>query len=247
MANSSISCRATSDPVDVVAVGTIEYTAAWHRQRELVEARADGTGPDTLLLLEHPSVYTAGKRTEDHERPTDGTPVIDVDRGGKITWHGPGQLVGYPLIKLADPIDVVHFVRRLEEALIAVCDKVGVRTGRVEGRSGVWLPADENGPERKIAAIGIRVQRGVTMHGFEINANTDLSAFDRIVPCGIADAGVTSLSKELGREVTVDEILPLARESVLAALDGTLPVSDERWLPRAPQPSAPGVTFALKR
>ncbi|MGH3449357.1 MAG: lipoyl(octanoyl) transferase LipB, partial [Haloechinothrix sp.] len=247
MTNSAVSCRAISDPVDIRPIGTIDYSAAWDLQRKLVTARADGTGPDTLLLLEHPSVYTAGKRTEPHERPAGGTPVIDVDRGGKITWHGPGQLVGYPIIKLADPIDVVHYVRRLEEALINVCDQLGVRTGRVEGRSGVWLPADDRGPERKIAAIGIRVQRGVTMHGFEINCNADLSAFDRIVPCGITDAGVTSLTRELDTDIPVEDVLPLARDAVLAALDGSLPVSEQRRLTRAPtDPSAPGVVFHFR-
>ncbi|MEV4314385.1 lipoyl(octanoyl) transferase LipB [Actinocrispum sp. NPDC049592] len=239
------SCRAATQPVTTREIGTIDYLAAWELQRELAEARAEDAGPDTLLLLEHPSVYTAGKRTLPDERPADGTPVIDVDRGGKITWHGPGQLVGYPIIKLADPIDVVQYVRRIEEALIAVCARLGLTTGRVEGRSGVWLPADDRGPERKIAAIGIRVQRGVTMHGFEINCNADLSAFDRIVPCGIRDAGVTSLSWELGRDIPVSEVLPLARDLVLDALEGTLPVTD-RWLPRAEQPETPGVTFALQ-
>ncbi|PRX48487.1 lipoyl(octanoyl) transferase [Prauserella shujinwangii] len=242
----SPTCRAGADPVDVREIGTIDYLEAWDLQRDVLHARADGSGPDTLLLLEHPSVYTAGKRTEPGDRPADGTPVIDVDRGGKITWHGPGQLVGYPIVKLADPIDVVHYVRRLEEALIHVCERFGVRTGRVEGRSGVWLPADDRGPERKIAAIGIRVQRGVTMHGFELNCNADLAAFDRIVPCGIRDAGVTSLSAELDREVTVAEALPLARDAVLAALEGDLPVDDSRWLPRPAEPEAPGVTFALR-
>ncbi len=227
-------------------IGTIDYTEAWDLQREILAARADETGPDTMLLLEHPSVYTAGKRTEPEDRPADGTPVIDVDRGGKITWHGPGQLVGYPILKLADPIDVMHYVRRLEEALIAVCDRFGVRTGRVEGRSGVWIPADERGIERKIAAIGIRVQRGVTMHGFELNCNADLAAFDNIVPCGIRDAGVTSLSWELQRDVPVAEVLPLAKKLVLAALEGELQVSDDRWLPRPEAPKAPGVTFALQ-
>ncbi|MFI5609696.1 lipoyl(octanoyl) transferase LipB [Amycolatopsis sp. NPDC051903] len=246
MSSSTISCRATSDPVDVRELGTIEYTEAWDLQREILTARADETGPDTLLLLEHPSVYTAGKRTEPEDRPADGTPVIDVDRGGKITWHGPGQLVGYPILKLADPIDVMHYVRRLEEALIVVCERLGVRTGRVEGRSGVWIPADERGIERKIAAIGIRVQRGVTMHGFELNCNADLGAFDNIVPCGIRDAGVTSLSYELQRDVAVSEVLPMARDAVLAALAGELPVRDDRWLPRPDAPSAPGVTFALQ-
>jgi lipoyl(octanoyl) transferase len=239
------SCRAAAQPVATREIGTIDYLAAWELQRELVEARATDAGPDTLLLLEHPSVYTAGKRTLPDERPTDGTPVIDVDRGGKITWHGPGQLVGYPIVKLADPIDVVQYVRRIEEALIAVCARLGLSTGRVEGRSGVWLPADDRGPERKIGAIGIRVQRGVTMHGFEINCDADLAAFDRIVPCGIRDAGVTSLSWELGRTVAVAEVLPHARELVLAALEGTLPVSDHT-LPRPAGTEAPGVTFALK-
>lgn len=224
---------------------SIDYLAAWQLQRELAQARADETGPDTLLLLEHPSVYTAGKRTEPAERPDDGTPVIDVDRGGKITWHGPGQLVGYPIVKLADPVDVVQFVRRLEQALIAVCDRLGVATGRVEGRSGVWLPADAGRPQRKIAAIGIRVQRGVTMHGFEINCDADLGAFDRIIPCGIRDAGVTSLSAELGRTVTVAEVRPLARHYVQEALNGAVPVAD-RWLPRW-TPASPGVNFELAR
>jgi lipoyl(octanoyl) transferase len=223
-------------------LGSIDYLEAWELQRSLALARAEGTGPDTMLLLEHPPVYTAGKRTEPDERPDDGTPVIDVDRGGKITWHGPGQLVGYPIVKLAEPIDVVHFVRRLEQALIAVCDEFGVRTGRVEGRPGVWLAADHR-PERKVAAVGIRVQRGVTMHGFELNCDADLSAFDRIIPCGIRDAGVTSLSAELGRQVTVAEVLPLAERHVLAALDGSLQVVD-RWLPRW-TPTSPGVDFEL--
>jgi lipoyl(octanoyl) transferase len=180
-------------------------------QRELHARRVDGEVPDTMLLLQHPSVYTAGKRTEPHERPMDGTPVIDVDRGGKITWHGPGQLVGYPIVALPDPVDVVAYVRRLEEALIEVCAGFGVDAGRVEGRSGVWVAADEPGqgfrPERKIAAIGIRVARGVTMHGFAINCDPDLSAFGSIVPCGIPDAGVTSLSAELGRDLTVAEVI----------------------------------------
>ncbi|WP_376768923.1 lipoyl(octanoyl) transferase LipB [Amycolatopsis acididurans] len=243
---SAKSCRASADPVDVRPIGTIDYLEAWELQRTYVNARADGAGPDTMLLLEHPSVYTAGKRTEPEDRPADGTPVIDVDRGGKITWHGPGQLVGYPIIKLGDPIDVVHYVRRIEEALITVCDQLGVHTGRVEGRSGVWVPADDRGPERKIAAIGIRVQRGVTMHGFELNCNADLSAFDKIIPCGIRDVGTTSLSRELDRDVTVAEALPLASDAVLAALEGDLPVTDDRWLPRPEAPKAAGVTFALQ-
>ncbi len=229
--------------MQVRPLGTIDYAEAWELQRELLAARADGTGPDTLLLLEHPSVYTAGKRTEPEDRPQDGTPVIDVDRGGKITWHGPGQLVGYPIVKLSDPVDVVDYVRRIEQALIHVCDQLGVATGRVEGRSGVWLAADGDRPERKIAAIGIRVQRGVTMHGLEINCNADLGAFGKIIPCGIRDAGVTSLSAELGRDVTVAEVQPLVQAAVLAAVDGTLPVT-VRDIQRS-APSAAGVTFSL--
>jgi lipoyl(octanoyl) transferase len=210
--------------LQVIRAGTVPYEEAWERQRELHAARVAGEGPDTLLLLEHPSVYTAGKRTEPHERPQDGTPVVDVDRGGKITWHGPGQLVGYPIVALPDPVDVVAYVRRLEGALIEVCAGFGVEAGRVEGRSGVWLPADEPGPdsrwrpERKIAAIGIRVARGVTLHGFAINADCDLSYFDRIVPCGLRDAGVTSLSAELGRRVTVAEITPIVERHLPALL-----------------------------
>jgi lipoyl(octanoyl) transferase len=237
------SCRATKDPLAVRTLGTVAYAPTWDLQRELATARADGTGPDTLLLLEHDPVYTAGRRTEPDERPADGTPVIDVDRGGKITWHGPGQLVGYPIVKLANPIDVVNYVRRLEEALIAVCHRFGLPdAGRVAGRSGVWLPADDTCPERKIAAIGIRVQREVAMHGFEINCDADLSNFDRIIPCGIRDAGVTSLTAELDRPVTVAEVLPVARDAVLDALDGRLAVADH---PIDRGPNAAGVTFEL--
>ncbi len=199
----------TGTGLAVVRAGTVDYQEAWDEQRRLHEAVADGSSPDTVLLLEHPSVYTAGKRTEPFDRPMDGTPVVDVDRGGKITWHGPGQLVGYPILTLPDPVDVVAYVRRVEAMLIAVCAELGLSTSRVEGRSGVWVPADDRGPARKIAAIGIRVARGVTLHGFAINCDCDLSAFDRIVPCGIRDAGVTSLSAELGRAVTVAEVLPI--------------------------------------
>jgi len=170
-----------------------------------------GERGDTVLLLEHVAVYTAGKRTAAHEKPFDGTPVVDVDRGGKITWHGPGQLVGYPIVRLPDPIDVVAHVRRLEDVLIAVCADLGVTAGRVEGRSGVWVPADARGDERKVAAIGIRVSHGVTMHGFALNCDCDLSWTTTIVPCGIADAGVTSLSAELDRDVSVREVLPLVQ------------------------------------
>jgi len=224
--------------VRVDRIGMIEYVAAWDAQRAHAEARRAGTGPDVLMLLEHHSVYTAGKRTQPEDRPTDGTPVIDVDRGGRITWHGPGQLVGYPIVALVEPLDVVDFVRRLEEALIAVVHGLGITgAGRVEGRSGVWLPADDRGPERKIAALGIRVSRGVTMHGFALNCDVDLGWYDRFVPCGIADAGVTSLSTELGRDVTVHDVLPSVEEHLtdLLAWDDYTPTADYEPRPEPPR------------
>jgi lipoyl(octanoyl) transferase len=188
--------------------GLVDYEKAWARQRELHAERVAGEGPDTLLLLEHPSVYTAGKRTEDWERPADGTPVVDVDRGGLITWHGPGQLVGYPLVALATPLDVLDYVRRLEEALIAVVTGMGMAgAGRVDGRTGVWLPGDDRGPERKVAAIGVRVERGITMHGFALNCDPSMTAYQRITACGIQGVGATSLALELGRPVPVEEVL----------------------------------------
>lgn len=202
-------------------LGTVDYREAWQLQRELAEERVAG-GPDTLLLLEHPPVYTAGKRTEDHERPADGIPVVDTDRGGKITWHGPGQLVGYPIIGLTEPLDVVNFVRRLEEALITVCADFGVDAGRVEGRSGVWAPGQ---PPRKVGAIGIRVARGVTLHGFALNCDCDLGAFGGIIPCGITDAGVSSLTAELGRQVGVKDVTAAVAEAVSGALDGRIRVT----------------------
>ena len=205
-------------------LGSTDYRDAWQLQRQLADSRVAG-GPDTLLLLEHPAVYTAGRRTEDHERPTDQTPVIDTDRGGKITWHGPGQLIGYPVIGLAEPLDVVNYVRRLEQSLINVCAEFGLDTVRVAGRSGVWLPPDIGGA-RKIAAIGIRVARGTTLHGFSLNCDCDLDAYSAIVPCGIADAGVTSLSAELGRHVGVDDLRAQVVNAVCDALDGRLPVPD---------------------
>jgi lipoyl(octanoyl) transferase len=189
--------------LEVSWLGTVDYDAAWETQRAIHGEVVAGERPDTILLLEHPPVYTAGRRTEPWERPFDGTPVIDVDRGGKITWHGPGQLVGYPIVRLPDPMDVVAHVRRLEECLIATCRDLGLETSRVDGRSGVWVVDRE--PARKIAAIGVRVASGVTMHGFALNCDCDLDAFGRIVPCGITDAGVTSLTAELGRPVTVDD------------------------------------------
>jgi lipoyl(octanoyl) transferase len=187
--------------------GVVDYLTAWDEQRRLHEAVASGSEPDTVLLLEHPSVYTAGKRTEPWDRPMDGTPVVDVDRGGKITWHGPGQLVGYPIVRLPDPVDVVAYVRRVERLLIDACAELGLATTRIEGRSGVWVPEDDRGPARKVGAIGIRVARGVTLHGFALNCDCDLAYFDRIVPCGIRDAGVTSLTAEVGRPVTVADAL----------------------------------------
>jgi lipoyl(octanoyl) transferase len=207
----------------------VDYLAAWDLQREVHAAVAEAERPPTVLLLEHPPVFTAGKRTEPHERPLDpgGAAVIDVDRGGKITFHGPGQLVGYPIVTLPDHVKVVDYVRRVEEALIAVCADFGVTTARVPGRSGVWLRADDRGPERKIAAIGIRVSRGVTMHGFALNCDVDLGWYDRFVPCGIADAGVTSLSRELGRDVPVAEVLPSVERHLTDYL---------AWAPYTPTP-----------
>ncbi|MFD9292093.1 lipoyl(octanoyl) transferase LipB [Streptomyces sp. NPDC060030] len=255
----------------------VDYQEAWQKQREVHAARFEDTVPDTCLLLEHPPVYTAGRRTTDSERPLDGTPVVDVDRGGKITWHGPGQLVGYPIMKLPRPVDVVAHVRRLEDALILTAAEFGVETSRVEGRSGVWVLGDPvedrltpgglsldfdprlhdeefdprlNGPEyapsnagqrredRKLAAIGIRVAKGVTMHGFALNVNPDNTWFDRIVPCGIRDAGVTSLSNELGREITIADVLPVAEKHLRAVLENA------ELAPRAIEAAEPPRTAA---
>ena len=202
---------------------TVDYRVAWQLQRELADARVAG-GTDSLLLLEHPSVYTAGRRTAAEERPTDDIPVVDTDRGGKITWHGPGQLVGYPIIGLAEPLDVVNYVRRIEEALIKVCTGVGLRVGRIDGRSGVWLPAGDGRPARKVGAIGVRVSRATTLHGFALNCDCDLDAFATIIPCGITDAGVTSLSAELGYRVGVDDVRAAVADAVCDALDGRLAV-----------------------
>ena len=217
------SIRSATAPIDVRRLGTVDYQTAWQLQRQLADARVAG-GPDTMLLLQHPAVYTAGRRTLPEERPLDGTPVVDTDRGGKITWHGPGQLVGYPIIGLAEPLDVVNFVRRLEESMIAVCAGLGLETGRIEGRSGVWVPADAVRPARKVGAIGIRVARNTTLHGFALNCDCDLSAYSSIVPCGIADAGVTSLSAELGRRVGVEDVIDRVADAMCDALDGRLSV-----------------------
>jgi len=194
----------------------MEYLDALQLQRSLHHEIAEGQRENTLLLVEHPSVYTAGKRTQDHERPNDGTPVIDVDRGGKITWHGLGQIVGYPIVRLAQPTELVGFVREIENALIATCLELGLETTRVEGRSGVWV-VDHKG-ERKIAAIGIRVARGVTMHGFALNVEPDLTPFQAIIPCGIQDAAVTSLAVELGRSISLEEVLPVVEKFMYESL-----------------------------
>jgi len=198
------------------------YLPTWQLQRDVHAERVASAVEDTVLLLEHEPVFTAGRRTAPLERPlpgsTRGAEVVDVDRGGKITWHGPGQLVGYPIVRLPEPLDVVAYVRRLEQVLIDTCADLGVTAGRVQGRSGVWVPADERGPERKVAAIGVRVSRGVTMHGFALNCDPDLSWFSLIVPCGIVDAGVTSLSAELGRDVSVLEAAGLVEPRLAAVL-----------------------------
>ncbi len=203
--------------------GPLDYEQMWQLQRDVHARVVAGEEPDTLILVEHTSVYTAGKRTAQWDRPLDGTPVIDVDRGGRITWHGPGQLVGYPIIRLAEPVDVVKYVRTLEDAIMTVCADFGVETIRVTDRSGVWLPATSGKRERKICAIGVRVAKGVSMHGFALNCEPDLAAFDKIVPCGIADADVTSLSVELGRRVTIAEVAP----ATVRALEASL--ADIRW------------------
>jgi len=219
----------------------LPYQQTWDLQRDLHARRVSGEIPDTCLLLEHEPVYTAGRRTSPADRPLGdpGAPVIDVDRGGKITWHGPGQLVGYPIVALAEPVDVISYVRAIEEALIRACADVGLATTRVDGRSGVWVPAGDSGrgngldgtrpgdmldQDRKVAAVGIRVARGVTMHGFALNCDNDLSWFDRIIPCGISDATVTSLSAELGHSVPVNAVLDLV-ESQLANVLGAQRVS----------------------
>lgn len=205
-----------SSAIVISRAGLVGYEVALEMQRQFHKEIVAGTRSNSLILLEHPSVFTAGKRTQDFERPIDGTPVIDVDRGGRITWHGPGQLVGYPIVKLLKPTELVGFVRTLESALIEVCSHFGIKSHRVDGRSGVWV-CDEKG-ERKIAAIGIRVASGVTMHGFALNVSPDLAAFGQIVPCGIDDAAVTSMARELGREIAVSEVISIIEKEITAAL-----------------------------
>lgn len=238
------SIRASADAVDVRHLGRVDYEDAWELQAELAKQRATGEIGDTILVLEHPSVYTAGKRTQPEDRPTNGQPVVDVDRGGRITWHGEGQLVVYPIIKLAEPVDVVDYVRRIEEAAIQTVRMMGVTTaGRIDGRSGVWVPettkaADEAASERdrKIAAIGIRITRGVTMHGIALNCNNTLKFYEHIVACGIDDADVTTLALELGRDVTVEEAATPFLTALDDALSGRMVVADHTF-GSAPDPT----------
>ena len=225
--------RDISTPLEVYDLGTVDYVEMWDRQAELAAQRADDLINDQLLFLEHPNTYTAGKRTQPEDRPTNGLPVVDVDRGGRITWHGPGQLVCYPIIKLAEPVDVVDYVRRVEEAIIQVVRDLGLQdAGRVDGRSGVWIPGNDTRPERKVGALGIRVTRGVTMHGLALNCNNTLEFYQHIVPCGIADAGVTTLSAELGRDVDTQEMVAPLAAALGAAFSGELTVADHSFTRR---------------
>ena len=211
------SAIAVDNKLTIKDLGLIEYQSAWQLQKQIQQEVIDSRAKNTLLLLEHPSVYTAGRRTEITDRPIDDTPVIDVDRGGKITWHGPGQIVGYPILRLKNSTDVVGFVRELESSLIEVCEYFGIKAQRYCERSGVWI-RDSSG-DRKIAAIGLRVAKGVTMHGFALNVNPNLSAFEKIIPCGIAGAQVTSLEKELGRAIEISEVQPVLKRYLLPVLE----------------------------
>ena len=207
----------TVNKLKISELGVLDYLSAWNLQKQIHQDVVNSKSGNSLLLLEHPSVYTAGRRTEILDRPVDETPVIDVDRGGKITWHGLGQLVGYPIIKLKNSADVVGFVRELEGALISVCAEFGIKADRYCERSGVWIRDGKS--DRKIAAIGLRVAKGVTMHGFALNVNPDLSAYSKIIPCGIADAQVTSLAKELDRSIAIDEVMPTLIKNLTPVLD----------------------------
>ncbi len=238
------SIRASDAPLDVRALGLVDYEEAWRLQADLAAKRGRGEVGDTLLVLEHPSTYTAGKRTQPSDLPTDGSPVVQVDRGGRITWHGEGQLVVYPIIRLAEPVDVVDYVRRLEEAIIHTVREAGVATaGRIDGRSGVWVPAatpakDPAAPrrDRKIAALGIRITRGVTMHGLALNCSNTLDAYEHIIACGIDDADVTTMSLELGRRVSTGELADPLVAALDRALAGELAVADHTF-GSAPDPS----------
>jgi lipoyl(octanoyl) transferase len=198
---------------------SVDYLEAWEIQRKVHSEVSSGVRGDSLLLLEHQSVYTAGKRTQPEDRPQDGTPVIDVDRGGMITWHGPGQLVGYPIIRLAEPIDVVNYVRQLEGVIIEVLARFDIAGERVEGRSGVWVKRGLT--HDKVAAIGIRVSEGITMHGFSLNCNNSLEPYGNIVACGIRDAGATTMSLIAGHEITIDDVLPVVTEIFTREFEGT--------------------------
>ena len=207
----------------------VDYQQAWDLQRELHAQVLAGEAPSTVLLLEHAAVYTAGKLTEDHERPFDGTPVVAVDRGGKLTWHGPGQLIAYPILKLKNRAGIRDYVERLEATMIAVMEDYGIKAERIKGRAGVWIKADAKGPDRKIAAIGIRVLNGVTMHGIAINCSNDLAPYGQIIACGITDAGVTTMSLEAGQDIRpatiVDRIVEEFRkheEALVASPEGAL-------------------------
>ena len=203
--------------VKVQELGVVDYLSAWQLQKQIAEEVLTGKIESTLLLLQHPSVYTAGRRTQLSDRPLDNTPVIDVDRGGKITWHGVGQLVGYPIIKLKNSADVVGFVRELENVLIQVCGEFGITAQRYCERSGVWVRDEKS--DRKIAAIGLRVAKGVSTHGFALNVNPDLSAYLKIIPCGIPDAKVTSLSAELGEQITIEQVMPVLQKYICPVLE----------------------------
>ncbi|HAT1426007.1 TPA: lipoyl(octanoyl) transferase LipB [Corynebacterium striatum] len=237
------SIRASEEPLEIRHLGRMDYQEAWDLQADLAAKRAAGEHGDVILVVEHPNIYTAGKRTQPEDMPDNGLPVITVDRGGRITWHGEGQLVVYPILKLAEPVDVVDYVRRLEEAIIQAVRELGVVTaGRVDGRSGVWVPsttraADPQAPtrDRKIAALGIRITRGVTMHGLALNCTNTLEYYDHIVACGIDDADVTTLSLELGREVTVEEASAPLLDALERALSGELTVADHSFA-SAPDP-----------
>lgn len=238
------SIRASQAPLDVRDVGLVDYQEAWAMQAELADKRGRDEVGDTVLALEHPFTYTAGKRTQPSDLPNDGSPVVQVDRGGRITWHGEGQLVVYPIVKLAEPVDVVDYVRRLEEAIIAAVRTAGVASaGRIDGRSGVWVPAatpakDPAAPtrDRKIAALGIRITRGVTMHGLALNCNNTLEHYEHIVACGIDDADVTTLTLEMGRDVTVDAVTDPLLDALVETLEGRLQVADHTFA-SAPDPT----------
>lgn len=231
------SIRAATDPLQIRQLGQVDYRQAWDLQAELAAQRAREEIGDTILVLEHPNVYTAGKRTQPEDLPDNGLPVVNVDRGGRITWHGLGQLVVYPILKLAEPVDVVDYVRRLEEALIHVVRQTGIAdAGRIDGRSGVWVPAHDGRADAKVAALGIRITRGVTMHGIALNCSNTLDYYEHIIPCGITDAGVTTLSRELGREVGVEEMAAPFLEALEEVLSGRMQVADHTF-GSAPDPS----------